>query len=120
MQKGGERPIRWHMMSAPKRRPTRALPHSCDRCRRPTWARIVFFRQNISYLWGREETTFCGRLCLRCMTRIFLKFTLTTLLLTWFGIIGVAIGPIIIVMNLTEYVGALLGVVLFSCRKPAA
>lgn len=78
--------------------------HHCERCGGPTRAGTVFFKQNISYLVARREETFCGRACLACMTRIFLKFTLTTLLLTWFGIVGAALGPCYIIANIGEYI----------------
>lgn len=84
----------------------------CEKCGCATTAKVVLFRQNISYLYERRETVFCGRACLRCMTTMFWKFTLTTMLLTWFGVMGMILGPLYIVINCTEYLSALVGLAL--------
>lgn len=98
--------------------PTEA--HQCEVCGAPTRSKVVFLRQNISYLWGRQETTFCGRACLRCMTKLFLVFTSKTMVLTWFGIVGAALGPLYILMNCFEYLSAVFGMVWRSRRRADA
>lgn len=76
-------------------------------------------RQNISYLYARQEKNFCGRLCLGCLSRTYLQFSGTTLLLTWFGIVGAALGPCFIIMNSLEYLGALSGLAYSAIRHKA-
>lgn len=94
-------------------------PPCCEQCGCPTHTRIVLFRQNISYLVARQEKHFCGRLCPACMTKTYLKFTATTLLLTWFGVIGAALGPCFVIMNSVEYLMALTTLLYHAARRPA-
>lgn len=93
--------------------------HQCEVCGVLTRAKIVCLRQNISYLWARQETVFCGRACPRCLTRMALSFTFKTLLLTWFGVVGVAVGPLYILFNVYEALSALGGVAFARMRQPA-
>lgn len=99
---------------------TRTYAHRCKICGQGTDATDVYFKQNISYFFERREKTFCGCACFSCMTKMFLKFSLTTLLLTWFGIIGSCLGPCYIVGNVYEYGAAVSKLMLKAARRRMA
>jgi len=84
---------------------TEAAFRKCDLCQRKRLTASVTFKRNVSYFFGRHETVFSGRVCLSCMTRRFVGFEIVTLIGTWWGIIGLILGPIFIVTNLFEYLG---------------
>ena len=71
-------------------------------CEKPT--RWILFTENISYLVARRERTFSGFVCFPCMGKRFVEFELKTLLFTWWGIIGLFLGPAYLLANLTEYI----------------
>ena len=76
----------------------------CNRCGRTKYAQHLVFKQNVSYFFARKERQFSGDLCFSCAFRTFASVELTTLLLTWWGIIGFWVGPLYIVHNLVEYI----------------
>ena len=75
----------------------------CERCHAKKNTQWCFFKENVSYLFRRNERTFSGSICFRCMTRVFGEFTLKTLFGTWWGIIGAFLGPVFIGSNIIEY-----------------
>jgi hypothetical protein len=75
----------------------------CERCHKKRKTQWCFFKENVSYLFERNERTFSGSICFGCMTKIFGEFTLKTLFGTWWGIIGACLGPAIIISNIIEY-----------------
>lgn len=85
-----------------EQRPPLAL-QKCDRCKAMKRTQTVYFKQNVSYFFSRYEEEYCGNLCLGCMTIKFASFELRTLFGTWWGIVGLLLGPSILVSNLLEY-----------------
>jgi len=76
----------------------------CSRCGRTAYTQDLNFKQNVSYFFGRTERQFSGDLCFACASRTFARAELTTLFLTWWGIIGFwQLGPLYIAHNLVEY-----------------
>jgi hypothetical protein len=79
------------------------LNRSCELCGREKSVALVTLKQNVSYLVGRSERRFSGRLCLSCMTMRFLQFELVTAVGTWWGLIGSILGPYFLLINILEY-----------------
>jgi hypothetical protein len=82
---------------------TNPVPRKCDRCGQAKTTALVTFKQNISYIFRRQEREFSGWVCFGCMTGEFIKFEFVTLIGTWWGIIGCLLGPVFILTNLLEY-----------------
>jgi predicted nucleic-acid-binding Zn-ribbon protein len=76
----------------------------CSRCGRTEYTQHLIFKQNVSYFFARKERQFSGDFCFSCASRTFASVELTTLFLTWWGIIGFWLGPLYIVHNLVEYI----------------
>ena len=76
----------------------------CSRCGRTKYTQHAVFKQNVSYFFGRKERQFSGRLCFSCTSRTFATVEFTTLLGTWWGIVGFWVGPLYVVHNLVEYI----------------
>lgn len=76
---------------------------SCEKCKNLKKTQECCFRENVSYIFRRQEKIFIGNLCFRCMNSVFGKFTIRTLFGTWWGLIGFVVGPFYIVRNLMEY-----------------
>jgi hypothetical protein len=72
----------------------------CGRSRMTQWAD---FQENVSYFIARQERNFAGFVCFPCMSMTFAEFEIRTLLFTWWGIIGLMVGPIYLLVNLGEY-----------------
>ena len=82
------------------------LAPSCDRC---GYHKRLFrseYRSNVSYIFRRQEQEIDGNYCMSCNTHLFVRFTLTTFIGTWWGIIGMILGPIYILKNIFNYVRA--------------
>ena len=60
----------------------------CEACRRVAPLRHARFMQNIGALVLRFPRTIEGNLCKHCIDKYFFRFTGTTMLLGWFGIIS--------------------------------
>jgi hypothetical protein len=56
----------------------------------------------------RRGSEISGDLCFPCITKTFAGFELTTLLFTWWGIIGAILGPIYLIANIVDYTSACL------------
>jgi hypothetical protein len=80
---------------------------TCDRCGCHKKVVHSSYRKNVSYLVQRQEMTADGNYCPSCNYKIFWRFTLTTIVGTWWGMIGAFLGPIYIVQNLYNYSRAL-------------
>ena len=79
------------------------IAHNCEVCGRARITTLVKFKQNVSYIFRRQEKTFHGRACFRCMAEKFLTFEFVTLIGTWWGIIGCLFGPVYLVLNVSEF-----------------
>ena len=93
--------VRRRMQHSPINRPAIS---KCSRCGRTKYTQHLVFKQNVSYFFARKERQFSGDLCFSCASRTFASVELTTLFLTWWGIIGFWLGPLYIVHNLVEYI----------------
>ena len=81
-----------------------ATAQPCAACHSTGPTRLVLFRSNVSYFFRRRERQVCGYLCLPCMSRTFVRLEALTLVGTWWGVIGLLLGPIYLVSNLVENV----------------
>ncbi len=76
----------------------------CQLCGQMKPTLQVSFDKNISYFYERRTEHFIRFVCHRCMTSTFVSYELTTLLYTWWGIIGMFLGPPFLLGNLYEFV----------------
>ncbi len=83
----------------------------CQRCGRVKITTLVDFKANVSLFFRRRETKLSGNLCHSCMTKEFVSFEVATLLGTWWGIIGLIIGPFFLFHNMIEYVDGSIAIV---------
>ena len=72
----------------------------CHFCGAKEHVQKLMFCENVSYFFKRTEKIFEGPICFSCMKIIFATYTKTTLAGTWFGAVGMFIGPIYIFSNL--------------------
>lgn len=63
----------------------------------------VALRQNIGMLVMRQAKSVEGALCKRCIDSHFWPFTITTLVVGWFGVISMIVAPIYIVINVYHF-----------------
>ena len=70
----------------------------------------------MSWFIRRSYSEFSGALCAGCTTGTFFAFELTTLVCTWWGMIGSIVGPFYLLHNMLEYVTAMIG---FIFKRPA-
>ena len=91
-----------------------ALTPRCDNCGDRKKVLPSTFHYNVSYLFRRQERTIQGKYCLPCTSRLFLQFTGITLIGTWWGIIGMFVGPIYIIENIYHFVRSSAKVILDS------
>lgn len=73
--------------------------NECELCGKPAIVYHSVFSYNISYFIARKEKTIDAYLCLDCTYKIYGSFTLYTALGTWWGVVGIIIGPFIIIAN---------------------
>ena len=86
---------------AERLRGTALRPCRVCNCERQT--RYVLLNENISYFVARRERTLSGFLCFSCMSKRFAEFEMNTLFFTWWGIVGVFVGPAYLLGNLIEF-----------------
>jgi hypothetical protein len=86
----------------------------CERCGRAGNTQLVLFKANVSFFIQRRYEEISGRFCFPCATKTFVGFEVATLFLTWWGIIGLIVGPLYLLHNVLEYMMALLG---FAFKK---
>ena len=55
----------------------------------------------------RRQWTLEGRFCKKCINKYFWNYTLTTLLLGWWGTISFLVTPFYLVNNIARYLTAL-------------
>jgi hypothetical protein len=80
----------------------------CQFCGAKENVQKLMFCENVSYFFKRTERIFEGPICSSCMKIIFSTYTKTTLAATWFGVIGMLIGPIYIFSNIYYLIKGLL------------
>jgi hypothetical protein len=68
--------------------------YRCQNCGRGRNTQHCLFKANMSFIFRRWYSELNANLCLGCATTKFFAFEVSTLCLTWFGIIGIILGPI--------------------------
>ena len=76
----------------------------CQACGVEASTKYVAFYQNIGALVMRFSKSAEGHMCKSCIHSTFWQFTLTTLVLGWWGIISFIVTPFFILNNLIRYV----------------
>ena len=77
----------------------------CERCGQRRLTFNAQFRENISYFFERRERAISAQLCFPCTAKVYGVFTGRTLVGTWWGIIGMFYGPVVIVSNTLWFLG---------------
>jgi len=80
---------------------------ACQHCGIDATTKYVEFYQNIGLLFARRQVEVKGNLCRRCIGKFFRSFTLTTLILGWWGLISFCVTPFILLNNVVRYLLAL-------------
>jgi hypothetical protein len=96
----------------------------CQNCGEIRNTQHSVFKANASFFFTRRYREIDGHFCIGCTTKQFFGYEVATLCLTWFGIIGMVLGPVYLFHNIVEYVEALynfFGKEPFSCapRQPS-
>jgi hypothetical protein len=92
----------------PSRNHTSEKPlNICQRCFQIKQTKYVEFYKNIGLLVLRREERVKGNLCKLCIGEVFWSFTLTTLILGWWGVISFIVTPIYLINNTARYIGSL-------------
>jgi hypothetical protein len=79
----------------------------CQNCGRRAPTKYIEIYQNIGALIVRFTKSIKGNLCKKCINDYFWPYTLTTLILGWWGIISFIITPFILLNNIGRYLVAL-------------
>jgi hypothetical protein len=79
----------------------------CQNCGQVRNTQHCLFKSNMSFFFTRFNKEINGHFCIWCTTTKFFTYEVSTLCLTWFGIIGALVGPVYILHNIAEYVEAL-------------
>jgi hypothetical protein len=82
---------------------TLAAPVPCATCRAAGPTKYVELYQNIGMLIARRTISVKQHLCRNCIGRYFKSYTLTTLILGWWGTISFFITPLILVNNCVRF-----------------
>lgn len=75
----------------------------CKCCNQMKRTQFVALAENVSYITERQERTIAGYFCFVCLTKTFIVFETKTLLGTWWGMVGILVGPGYLLWNLIEY-----------------
>jgi len=76
----------------------------CQACGLEAPTKNVSFYQNIGLLVMRFHKSISGNLCKSCVHKYFWQFTLTNLVLGWWGIISFIVTPFFILNNVIRYI----------------
>jgi hypothetical protein len=79
---------------------------NCDFCGQRAPVHDVSYRQNTGMLVMRQSRHYQGRACRGCSSDLFMKTTLHTLVLGWWGTISLFLTPIFIFSNIACWVGS--------------
>ncbi len=75
----------------------------CAVCKLQVPTAVLRFRQNIGMVVMRKTATMSGHLCRRCSRAYFSNFTLSTLLLGWWGYISLFVTPFDVISNVWQF-----------------
>lgn len=76
---------------------------NCEACGAHGAAQYCRLRENVSLFVVRWERTLEGYFCFSCCSTKFLLYEFKTLFFTWFGIIGILLGPFFLLGNLLSF-----------------
>jgi len=79
----------------------------CQSCGESGDTKHVVFYQNIGMVIMRSSKTVEGELCKTCINQVFWKFTLTTLVLGWWGMISLIVTPLFLINNIGRFLGTI-------------
>lgn len=91
----------------------------CEHCGQKRATLNAQFYENVSYFYGRQQRSLDAILCLPCAAKVYRRFTKRTLFGTWWGLIGMVSGPIILIFNTAWFLCMLVGF-LWRMRHPRA
>jgi len=75
----------------------------CQCCGVEAPTKYVAFHQNIGMLIMRSSSSISGELCKSCIHTYFWKYTLTNMVLGWWGMISMIVNPFFILNNVGRY-----------------
>ena len=76
----------------------------CQECKTPAPTINVSLNRHVGALVLMFHKSLRGSLCRRCIGRSFTEYTLTTLLLGWWGLLSCFITPVVLINNLMVFV----------------
>jgi hypothetical protein len=79
----------------------------CQQCGATAPVKHVAFYQNIGMFFMRQQSSIEGELCKRCINRAFVKTTVTTLFLGWWGMISFVVTPFFLINNIVRFLGSI-------------
>ncbi len=79
----------------------------CQSCGDSGPTKHVVFYQNIGMVIMRSSKTVEGELCKACINQVFWKFTLTTAVLGWWGMISLIVTPLFLINNIGRFLGTI-------------
>lgn len=85
----------------------------CQSCGRPAETKYVVYYRNIGAVIINFSKQMKGYLCRDCSGKYFWRYTLTTLVLGWWGVISFFITWFVLANNVIRYLGTL------GLRRPA-
>ena len=107
---GSPQPVDPPMAAAPHKQEISPQPAKpCAHCGRQRVTLNAQFRENVSYFFQRQERSIDESLCFACTSKVYAAFTLRTLFGTWWGLIGMFLGPVILVSNTLWFMGMCVG-----------
>jgi hypothetical protein len=77
--------------------------NTCQHCGNVEGLKPIKLLKNIGMLVQRQSETIEGRFCRKCIDELFWNFTLTTLVLGWWGTISFFITPFYLLNNVIRY-----------------
>jgi len=75
----------------------------CRCCRQMKRTQFAVLAENVSYIVERRERNLEGYVCFLCLSKTFAVFETRTLFGTWWGMVGILVGPGYLMWNLIEY-----------------
>lgn len=79
----------------------------CQECGSVAKTKEIKLYKNIGMLIMRRQWIIEGRFCKKCINKYFWNYTLTTLLLGWWGTISFLVTPLYLVNNIARYLTTL-------------
>lgn len=91
----------------------------CEHCGQERITLNAQFYENISYFYERRQRSVDANLCFSCTAKVYRTFTIRTLFGTWWGLIGMFLGPVILVFNTLWFASMSIGF-LWQIRRAAS